>query len=68
VPKDAVTGVRRERADAARNRAKILAAAAEIVTTRGVEALSMADVAAAAGVGGGRSTGGSAIGRAWHTR
>ncbi|MDF5752054.1 TetR family transcriptional regulator [Spongiactinospora sp. TRM90649] len=40
-----------ERADAARNRARILAAAEEIVATRGVEALSMADVAAAAGVG-----------------
>ncbi|MEU6730065.1 TetR family transcriptional regulator [Nonomuraea wenchangensis] len=40
-----------ERADAARNRAKILAAAEEIMATRGVEALSMADVAAAAGVG-----------------
>ncbi|MEU1875881.1 TetR family transcriptional regulator [Streptosporangium sp. NPDC020072] len=39
------------RADAARNRAKILAAAEEIVATRGVEALAMADVAAAAGVG-----------------
>ncbi|NUP00070.1 MAG: TetR family transcriptional regulator [Nonomuraea sp.] len=44
-------GVRRERIDAARNREKILAAAAGIVAERGVEALSMADVAAAAGVG-----------------
>ncbi|MFC7584972.1 TetR family transcriptional regulator [Nonomuraea antimicrobica] len=42
---------RPERADAARNRAKILAAAGEIVLARGVEALAMADVAAAAGVG-----------------
>ncbi|MGW4791935.1 TetR/AcrR family transcriptional regulator [Nonomuraea sp. NPDC004297] len=49
--KDAVTNGRHERADAARNRAKILAAAAEIVATRGVEALSMAHVAATAGVG-----------------
>ncbi|MEW9556509.1 TetR/AcrR family transcriptional regulator [Nonomuraea sp. NPDC050783] len=40
-----------ERADAARNRAKILAAAEEIVAAHGVDALSMADVAAAAGVG-----------------
>ncbi|MFI6483676.1 TetR/AcrR family transcriptional regulator [Nonomuraea sp. NPDC050663] len=40
-----------ERADAARNRAKILAAAAEIVATRGIGALAMADVAAASGVG-----------------
>ncbi|MEV5560877.1 TetR family transcriptional regulator [Nonomuraea wenchangensis] len=40
-----------ERADAARNRAKILAAAEKIVAARGVEALAMADVAAAAGVG-----------------
>jgi AcrR family transcriptional regulator len=43
--------VRRERTDAARNRAKILAAAEAIVAARGVEGLSMAEVAAAAGVG-----------------
>ncbi|AQZ63501.1 TetR-family transcriptional regulator [[Actinomadura] parvosata subsp. kistnae] len=49
--KDVVTKPRRERADASRNRAKILAAAAGIVAARGVEALSMAEVAAAAGVG-----------------
>ncbi|MGP4094413.1 TetR/AcrR family transcriptional regulator [Nonomuraea sp. KM90] len=42
---------RRERTDAARNRAKILAAAEGIVATQGVQGLSMADVAAAAGVG-----------------
>ncbi|MGV9770689.1 TetR family transcriptional regulator [Streptosporangium sp. NPDC003464] len=41
----------RERADAARNRARILAAAARIVAAHGVEGLAMADVAAAAGVG-----------------
>ncbi|WP_327092264.1 TetR/AcrR family transcriptional regulator [Nonomuraea sp. NBC_01738] len=40
-----------ERIDAARNRAKILAAAAEIVATAGMEGLAMADVAAASGVG-----------------
>ncbi|CCH35441.1 helix-turn-helix domain-containing protein [Actinosynnema sp. NPDC047251] len=40
-----------ERADAARNRAKILAAAADIVATRGIEGLGMAEVAAASGVG-----------------
>lgn len=40
-----------ERADAARNRRKILATAEEIVATRGVDALSMDEVAAAAGVG-----------------
>lgn len=40
-----------ERADAARNRRKILAAAEEIVRTRGVDALSMDGVAAGAGVG-----------------
>ncbi|MBW4715716.1 TetR/AcrR family transcriptional regulator [Saccharothrix obliqua] len=40
-----------ERADAARNRAKILAAAAEIVAERGIEGLGMAEVAAASGVG-----------------
>ncbi|NUR86254.1 MAG: TetR family transcriptional regulator, partial [Nonomuraea sp.] len=43
--------VRRERTDAARNRAKILAAAADIVAAHGVAGLSMAEVAAAAGVG-----------------
>ncbi|MEV0648034.1 TetR family transcriptional regulator [Phytomonospora sp. NPDC050363] len=42
---------RPERTDAARNRAKILAAANDIVTRHGVDALAMADVAAAAGVG-----------------
>ncbi|MFD1148698.1 TetR/AcrR family transcriptional regulator [Saccharothrix hoggarensis] len=41
----------RERADAAKNRAKILAAAAEIVAERGIEGLAMAEVAAASGVG-----------------
>lgn len=47
-----VVGSRRqERADAARNRQKILAAAAEIVAAHGVEGLSMAAVAEAAGVG-----------------
>ncbi|MEU1723009.1 TetR/AcrR family transcriptional regulator [Nonomuraea sp. NPDC005692] len=40
-----------ERADAARNRSKILAAAAEIVATAGMKGLAMADVAAASGVG-----------------
>ncbi|WP_020674036.1 TetR/AcrR family transcriptional regulator [Amycolatopsis nigrescens] len=40
-----------ERADAARNRHKILAAAEEIVATDGVEHLTMNDLAAAAGVG-----------------
>ena len=40
-----------ERADAAANRRKILAAAAELVAARGVAGLSMDDVAAAAGVG-----------------
>ncbi|GAA0227120.1 hypothetical protein GCM10010492_26730 [Saccharothrix mutabilis subsp. mutabilis] len=41
----------RERADAARNRARILAAAADLVAARGVEGLGMAEVAAASGVG-----------------
>lgn len=40
-----------ERADAARNRAKILAKAEHLVSTRGVQALSMNEVATAAGVG-----------------
>lgn len=43
--------VTRERADAAKNRAKILAAAADIVAERGIEGLAMAEVAAASGVG-----------------
>ncbi|MFI6884203.1 TetR/AcrR family transcriptional regulator [Streptosporangium canum] len=46
-----ITSPRRERADAARNRVKILTAAAGIVATHGVEGLSMAEVATAAGVG-----------------
>jgi AcrR family transcriptional regulator len=41
----------RERADAARNRARILAAAAELVAERGIERVSMDDVARAACVG-----------------
>jgi AcrR family transcriptional regulator len=40
-----------ERADAARNRRKVLAAAEELFATRSVAAVSMDDVAAAAGVG-----------------
>ncbi|MFI0423071.1 TetR/AcrR family transcriptional regulator [Spongiactinospora sp. 9N601] len=40
-----------ERADAARNRAKILAAAERLVASRGAAGLSMNEVAAAAGVG-----------------
>lgn len=41
----------RERADAARNRRRVLAAAEELFRARGVAAVSMDDVAAAAGVG-----------------
>jgi AcrR family transcriptional regulator len=41
----------RERADAARNRARILAAATELVAQRGIEHVSMDDVARAACVG-----------------
>ncbi len=41
----------RERADAARNRARILAAAAELVREHGIERVSMDDVAKAAEVG-----------------
>ncbi|WP_131736327.1 TetR/AcrR family transcriptional regulator [Actinomadura roseirufa] len=40
-----------ERADAALNRRRILRAAAELIDTRGVEAVSMDEVARAAGVG-----------------
>jgi len=42
-----------ERADAARNRARILAAAAGLVHERGIESVSMDDVARAASVGAG---------------
>ncbi|WP_246148596.1 TetR/AcrR family transcriptional regulator [Nonomuraea turkmeniaca] len=41
----------RERADAARNREKVLAAAAELFAEKGVEAVSMDTIATAAGVG-----------------
>ena len=41
----------KERADAARNRAKVLEAAAELFARHGVESVSMDAVAAAAGVG-----------------
>src|SRR3954453_16401453 len=41
----------RERADAARNRERILVAAGELVATAGIEAVSMEDVAKAACVG-----------------
>ena len=41
----------RERADAARNRAKIFAAASELFRGKGVGAVSMDEIAAAAGVG-----------------
>jgi AcrR family transcriptional regulator len=44
-------GVVRERADAARNRRAVLAAAEELFAARGVGAVTMDDVAAAAGVG-----------------
>jgi AcrR family transcriptional regulator len=43
----------RERADAARNRRRILAAAAGLVEERGIDCVSMDDVARAAGVGAG---------------
>lgn len=44
-------GVVRERADAARNRVLVLAAAARLFAERGVPGVTMDDVAAAAGVG-----------------
>ncbi|GAA4084988.1 TetR/AcrR family transcriptional regulator [Actinomadura miaoliensis] len=44
-------GGRAERADAAQNRRRILAAAADLIATRGVETLSMDEVARVAGVG-----------------
>ena len=42
---------RRERADAARNRARVLGAAARLFAEHGVGAVTMDDIAAAAGVG-----------------
>lgn len=44
-------GTPRERVDAARNRAKVLAAAEELFRRNGIAAVSMDDVAAVAGVG-----------------
>jgi AcrR family transcriptional regulator len=44
-------GARKERADAARNRTRVLAAAAQLFGEHGVAAVSMDQVAAAAGVG-----------------
>lgn len=46
-------GQAHERADAARNRLRILAAAAELVAERGIDGVSMDDVARAASVGAG---------------
>jgi AcrR family transcriptional regulator len=40
-----------ERADAARNRARVLSAAAQLFATRGARDVTMADIAAAAGIG-----------------
>jgi AcrR family transcriptional regulator len=46
----AAPGRRRERADAARNRERVLAAARTLFAERGLQAVSMSDVAEAAGV------------------
>jgi AcrR family transcriptional regulator len=46
-------GQARERADAARNRERIMCSAAALVAERGIEGVSMDDVARAAGVGAG---------------
>jgi AcrR family transcriptional regulator len=46
-----VAGERRERADAARNRARILEAARRLIAERGTQQVSLEEVAAAAGVG-----------------
>ena len=51
LPQAAWSQTSRERADAARNRRRILAAAAELIRERGVERVSMDDVARAACVG-----------------
>lgn len=50
-PINPLAGVGTERADAARNRAKVLAAAEHLFSERGVANVSMDDVADAAGVG-----------------
>ncbi|WP_412542553.1 helix-turn-helix domain-containing protein [Longispora sp. K20-0274] len=50
-PTEAAPGPPRERADAARNRARVLAAAEELFATRGAAAVTMEDIARAAGVG-----------------
>jgi AcrR family transcriptional regulator len=50
-PGDEISGpARRERADAARNRARVLAAARRLFAERGLHSVSMSDVAEAAGV------------------
>jgi AcrR family transcriptional regulator len=46
-----VAGERRERADAARNRARLLEAASRLIAERGAQQVSLEEVAAAAGVG-----------------
>lgn len=51
LPVTAPDGATKERGDAARNRALLLDAARELVTQRGADAVTMDDIAAAAGVG-----------------
>lgn len=51
VPVTALQQPQQERSDAARNRALLLAAARQLVRERGADAVTMDDVAAAAGVG-----------------
>jgi len=51
LPLAPLEGPRKERADAARNRLRILSAAAGLVHAHGIENVSMCDVASAAGVG-----------------
>jgi len=51
LPLAPLEGPPRERADAARNRLRILSAAAALVEAHGIENVSMCDVATAAGVG-----------------
>lgn len=50
-PINPLAGAATERADAARNRAKVLAAAEQLFASRGIANVSMDDVAEAAGVG-----------------
>ncbi|WP_306457930.1 helix-turn-helix domain-containing protein [Streptomyces sp. SA15] len=50
-PNNASVGVTAERSDAARNRSRLLGAAAQLIAEQGAENVTMREVAEAAGVG-----------------